>query len=897
MQAKGVSQPVETYELVGATAARTRVQAGASRGLTPFVGRKSEIDIFRKLIEQVETGRGQILSMVGEPGMGKSRLVHELTRHQLPPGWLVLEGASVSYGKATPYFPLVELLRRYFAIADADGVESIQARVGECILQLDDALRDTIPPVLELLGSLPEGAGQPESTAGRQDVAAVIKRFSAMDPQQRRRHTFEALKRILIRESQRQSLLVVFEDLHWIDSETQAFLDSLVESVPMARLLLLVNYRPGYSHMWGDRTYYTQIRIEPLHSAGTEELLQHLLGNSPELTPLQKILIQRTDGNPFFAEESVRALVETGFLTGTKGAYRPGLKVDNISIPSTVQNVVADRIDRLPREEKRLLQMAAVIGVIVPFGLLRAAAELPDGELYKYLAHLQSAEFLYETNLFPEVEYSFKHALTTEIAYGALLHERKTRLHEKIATALEAMTDNAPHDQLEKLAHHTFCGEIWNKAALYSRKAGTKAMGRSAYREAVTYFDRALSSLDHVPKSHNNLEQALELRLDLRNALFPIEELDRLHENLCAAEALAESLDDQRRLGRVCAYLVHYYTLMGDREKAARSSQRGMNIANALGDFAIQIELNYYVGRAYYYTGDYSRAIECHKRNTDALSGSNLREFFDMECPPAILCRVFLVMCLSETGEFGTAIQYGREAVRLAEEMEQAFGSIYAASGVGLAYLRKGELQTAIKVLERGMERCRIADIPVQFPLVGSPLGLAYVLSGRIDEGIRLLEQAVGQTASKRGSGQAFRLALLSEAYLHAGRIDDAVAKAELGLQLSQSYQERGREAWILRLMGEIDRRRVPLDVDRADVHYKRALRQAGQLGMRPLAAHCHLALGELSAQSGQIDKAFQEISTAVDLYRSMEMTAGLRKAEAALAPISGTMSFPSRLI
>ena len=260
--------------------------------------------------------------MVGEPGMGKSRLVHEFTRHQLPPGWLVLEGASVSYGKATPYFPLIEMLRRYFQIADGEDSGKSKSGSSMHVLELDNMLKDTIPPILSLLGALP---GRKTFTAVRssttgyrniQDLVDMVKRFSAMDPQQRRRHTLDAVKRVLIRESQRQPLLIVFEDLHWIDSETQAFLDGLIESLPLARIFLLVDYRPEYSHGWGDKTYYTQLRVDPLQPASAEELLQHLLGDNKDLAPLMQMLIERTEGNPFFAEESVRSLVEDRFSGG-----------------------------------------------------------------------------------------------------------------------------------------------------------------------------------------------------------------------------------------------------------------------------------------------------------------------------------------------------------------------------------------------------------------------------------------------------------------------------------------------------------------------------------------------------------------------------------------------------
>jgi class 3 adenylate cyclase len=461
VQMKGVSQPVETHELVGATTARTRVQAGAARGLTPLVGRRTEIEVFSKLIEQVAGGKGQILAMVGEPGMGKSRLVHEFTRHQLRPGWLVLVAASASYGKATPYFPIIEMLRRYFQIADGEGSERIQDRVMTHILELDKVLKEALPPILSLLGALPDEVHPSAALAEFKNVVDATERYLAMDPQQRRCLTLDAVKRVLIRETQRQPLLIVFEDLHWIDTETEAFLDSLIESLSMTRILLLVDYRPEYSHSWGDKTYYTQLRVDPLPPTSAEELLQHLLGRNADLAPLKELLIRRTEGNPFFAEESVRSLVEAGVLVGEKGAYRPSLRIDEICIPSTVQSVVADRIDRLPIEEKHLLQMAAVIGVIVSSRLLRAVAELSEDEIQRYLVHLQEAEFLYETALFPELEYTFKHALTNEVAYGALIHERKVFLHAKIVTALENIVGSNLQDHIETISQHAYRGELW----------------------------------------------------------------------------------------------------------------------------------------------------------------------------------------------------------------------------------------------------------------------------------------------------------------------------------------------------------------------------------------------------------------------------------------------------
>src|SRR5215510_6488763 len=273
IQVKGISRPVEAFEVVAATTARTRVQAAATRGLTPLVGRRTEIEVFSKLVEETASGKGQILAMVGEPGMGKSRLVHEFARHQLRPGWLVLEAASVSYGKATPYFPLIEMLRRYFQIGDGEGSDHICDQVAIHILELDAMLKDAIPPILSLLGALPDDVHRSAALAQFKDIVDATERYLAMDPQQRRHLTLDSVKRVLIRESERQPLLFVFEDLHWIDSETQAFLDGLIESLPLTRILLLVDYRPEYSHRWGDKGYYTQLRVEPLQPTSVEELL------------------------------------------------------------------------------------------------------------------------------------------------------------------------------------------------------------------------------------------------------------------------------------------------------------------------------------------------------------------------------------------------------------------------------------------------------------------------------------------------------------------------------------------------------------------------------------------------------------------------------------------------
>ena len=381
--------------------------------------------------------------------------------------------------------------------------------------------------------------------------------FLQLDPPQRRQRTLDGLQRVLLRESQVQPLLLVFEDLHWIDTETQALLDRVVESLPTAHLLLLVNYRPEYQHGWGSKTYYTQLRLDPLPPASAEEFLAALLGDDPSLAPLTQLLIARTEGNPFFLEESVRTLVETGVLVGTPGAYRLATPLQGMPVPATVQAVLAARIDRLPPENKRLLQTAAVIGTDVPFALLRAIADMPEAALHRGLAHLQAAEFLYETRLFPEPEYTFKHALTHEVAYGSLLLERRRVLHARIVEALEALAPDRVAEQVERLAHHALRGEVWDKAVTYCQQAGARADDRAAFREAVAAFEQALQALAHLPEDSDTRRLALDLRLALGGALRALGEYGRCLALLGEAETLARALNDQARLGRVLAGMAH----------------------------------------------------------------------------------------------------------------------------------------------------------------------------------------------------------------------------------------------------------------------------------------------------------------------------------------------------
>src|SRR5438309_900378 len=530
---KGLDKPLEVYEVVGASPIRSRLHAAAARGLTRFVGRDPELQQLALARDRSRAGTGQLVAVVGEPGVGKSRLYWEFSRSHLTDGWLVLESASVSYGKATPYLPVIDLLRMYFKVEERDEPRVVREKVTGKLLTLDETLRDALPALLALLGT-PAGDRQ----------------WDALGAAERRQRILDAIKRFVLRESRVQPVALLFEDLHWIDSETQALLDSLVESPPTARVLLLVNYRPEYQHGWGGKTYYTQLRIDPLAAESAAALLDALLGAGRPLEPLKRLLLDRTEGNPFFLEESVRTLVETGVVAGERGSFRLAKGLDTIQVPATVQAVLAARIDRLPPPIKHLLQSAAVIGKTVALTLLETVAETTALELRRGLAQLQAAEFLYETSLFPELEYTFKHALTLEVAYQSLLRERRRLLHAGVLAALEARERGHAPESVEVLAHHAVRGEVWTSAAPYLYRAGAKAQAEARYGTAVTFYEASVDALQRLGDAADRHLQ-LDAYLELWSTRISTGQVDGLGALGDKVEGLARSLDDGPRLARV----------------------------------------------------------------------------------------------------------------------------------------------------------------------------------------------------------------------------------------------------------------------------------------------------------------------------------------------------------
>jgi len=520
---KGVSEPVNVYEVTGLGPLRTRLQRTVGRG-TKFVGREREMEALKHAAEQAKGGHGQIAAAMAEPGVGKSRLFYEFKAISQS-GWMVLEAISVSYGKASAYLPVIDLLRTYFRIVNEDDERTRREKVNGKVLTLDRGLEDTLPYLLSLLGIV-EGDDP----------------LTQMDGQIKKRRTLEAIKRIILRESLNQPLMVIFEDLHWIDGETQALLNLLAEAIANARILLLVNYRPEYRHEWGNRTHYTQLRLDPLGTESAVEMLPALLGTSPApatqspgahrerssgdlqiagrvrapngLEELKRLIIECTEGNPFFMEETVQVLLDEGALV-RNGGTRLTRPISELKIPPTVQGILAARIDRLPRDAKDLLQTLSVVGREFPLSLIRAVLLKSDEELNRTLNELQLGEFIYEQPAVGDSEFIFKHALTQEVSYNSVLQEWRKQLHEGIGAALEKLYTSSIDDHLDELAHHYSKSNNPAKALEYHQRAGRQAVQRSAYSEAMRNFTAALEFLQRLPQTAERDQREFALQTSL----------------------------------------------------------------------------------------------------------------------------------------------------------------------------------------------------------------------------------------------------------------------------------------------------------------------------------------------------------------------------------------------
>jgi class 3 adenylate cyclase/tetratricopeptide (TPR) repeat protein len=860
--------PVRAFEVLRPRGRRTRFDVAVERGLTPLVGRERELATLRERFSEVKAGRGQAVGITGEAGMGKSRLVLEFRRALAQAGEVVtwIEGHCISFGKASPFLPLIEQLRENFQIDEFDGEPEIIAKVEQGMRRMGE-LEAHIPAIRYLLSVDP---GDPA--------------LAAMEGAARRRQLFAALRALPIRGAQLRPLVLVIEDLHWIDTSSEEFLTFLLDAVAGVPLLLLMTYRIGYTPPFGSRSFYTPLTLHSFSEAETLAMAGHVLGSAQFPAEIQAALMDKAEGVPLFIEEVTKTLLDLGVLQREDGAYRLVKNLSEVSVPDTIQGIIMARLDRLGEDGKRTVQLASVIGRQFLVRLLARIAGLSD-RLEGLLHELQALEIIYEQGLLSEPAYIFKHAVIQDVAYNSLLMQRRKALHRAVGEAIEDLYQDRLEEHYAELAHHFTQGEVWEKACNYCRQAGQKALERSAYREAVGSFEQALRALHHLPETRDTREQAIDLRLALRTALRPLGDFRRILALLHEAETLASALDDPRRLGQVSYFLSNHFYVMGMYDQALAATQRALVLAATSGDVVLHALANFHLGHTCYAQGDYWRGIDCFGQTVASLAGAQSLERFGEPYLPAVFSRAFLALCHAELGTFAEGSALGEEGLQLATVVAHPGSLMWASWGSGGLFLCKGDLHRALPLLEHAVSLCYQEDLQSYFPRLAAALGAAYILGERVTDAVPLLTQALAQSiATERTHFEMLCSLPLSEAHMLTGRLEEAHALAARVLVLSSERQERGSQAYALHLLGEIVARRVPPEVEQAEAFYHQALALANELGMRPLLAHCHFGLGILYNRIGHPEQARAELSAAVELYRAMEMTFWLEHVEAVLA-------------
>jgi class 3 adenylate cyclase/predicted ATPase len=786
---KGVSEPIHIYKVSGVGQLHTRLQVAARRGLVQFIGRRHELHHLRSALEQAKGGQGRIVGVRGAPGVGKSRLFHEF-KLTSSSGCLVVETFSLSHGKAYAYLPLIELLKNYFHIVPQDNERKRREKITGKVLTLERGLEDTLPYLFALLS-----VQEPHSP------------IHQLDRQVRRRRTFGAIARLLFRESLNQPLILICEDLHWVDSETYAFLLSQLEQLATTRILLLVNYRPEFQPHWEDKPHLTQLQLEPLGERDAEELLTALLRpeENPPL-PIRQLILEKAEGNPLFMEEIVLTLREQNLLN-IEAHGRVSFLLD--VLPPTVQGVLTARIDRLSPEAKALLQMMSVIGRDIPLALLERVAEHPADALHRLLAQLQEAEFIDQQPTASDMEYRFTHALTLEVAYGSLLFERRRLLHEQTAKATEALFAHQLEEHYGELAHHYTESGNTPKAVEYLRRAGEQAVQRSANMEAIEYFTTALTLLSSLPATLERQLQELTLRLALGVPLVVTKGIaaPEVGEIYTHALTFAEESGDTTLLFPVLRGLWEFHEVRGALDVACTLGERLLALAQQEYDSTLFLIAHGALADTRLWCGEFPRAYEHAERGIAIYTLAQHRDlaFLYGGHDLGVASLVWRALVQWHLGYADQAVLSIHQALPLLEELAHPYSTAHTISFSALLHQLLRQPQAVQERIETIFPLSQEQGFTQYAALQTILHGWSLTAQGRVEEGILRMQD--GLTAWRAIGAELclpYYLALLAEAQAQAGNAMEGLHLLDEALASVHNNSERWWEAELYRLRGEL---------------------------------------------------------------------------------------------
>jgi len=773
---RGVAEPVSVFELQGIGPLRTRLDVARERGFSPLVGRAEEMVVLEAALERAIRGEGHVVSVAGDAGLGKSRLCYEFAERCRGRGIPVVRGHAVAHGKAVPFLPVLDLLRAYFGVTEQDDPRAARDKIAGRMVLLDDTLTDAVPLMLDFIGVADPGRPSPE-----------------MEPEARQRRLFEVMGRIV--QAQHGPQVFLLEDLHWLDGASAAFLESLVESVAASRTLLLVNYRPQYRPRWAEKAGASVLSLAPLGDAALEALLADLLGSDPSLESLALLIRARTGGNPFFIEEVVQELVESGVLDGSKGSYHATQPITRLAIPGTVQAVIAARIDRLPDVAKQVLQTAAVIGKEFSAALLRRIANLSEADLAEALRTLTRTELVLESALYPEALYGFKHPLTQEVAYRSQLAERRRGLHAAVARAIEQVDAARLDERAALLAHHWEEAGEWVEAARWNRRAAEWARSRDM-AEVMMHWRKVRALLDRAGPSADAAPLALEACAGILGLGWlvgiPTDEATAVFEQ---GQSLAARSGDRRWLARLVAQYAGVKAGYGEVDEYLRLSREAVRIADETDDAVLQAAVRTPLVRSHLVAGQLREALELAEQSlarmpADPQFGSVLG------VSPYLNLWLLKADLLGYAGRWAEAVAAFEHTMRVCREHHHAIMLAHACTDYAWWSALLADGQTALVHARQGLDIAEKMGSRMTRLFAYNALGFAEMQIGRSGEAVALLEHArsIASDMHTVAETQVDTLTLLARAYLSTGDHDRARAAAEEAVAEARKWNARAWE-------------------------------------------------------------------------------------------------------
>ena len=837
---KGKKDPQEAFELIKKGDVDSRIGASVAKGLTKFIGRKNSIAGLMEAYEKVQSGSGQVVGIVGEAGIGKSRLILEF-RKKLPineTAWL--EGRCIHYGGSMAYLPILEILRSYFDINEGDREFIIKKKLDDRILTLDERLKNTLSPFQELLS-----------------VKVDNEAYLQLEPTVKKLRKFEAIRDLLIRESENQALVIVVDDLHWMDKTSEDFIKYLIDSLPHSRILLLLLYRPEYTHQWGSKSYYTKIGLDQLSTTSGAELVQAILENGEAVPELRDLVLSKAGGNPLFVEEIAHSLIENGFIVKKNQAYVLTKKASEIEVPDTIAGIISARLDRVEENLKRIMQVASVIGREFAFRILQSITGMKE-DLKSCLLNLQGLEFIYEKQLFPELEYIFKHALTQEVAYGSLLLKRKKEIHEKIGHVIEELYAERLEEYYDVLAYHYERSDNKEKAFVYLDLANRKAFNASAMEDAKGYFYKAMEILDTMPDITANQERRISL---LVNQMFVFEQLFQLpdyHDLLTRFEPLVAEINDIGLAGGIYTRIGTCELYFGSFDKAIQTETKAIKLCEASGNTEYAGNAFNILRLSHLFKGDYDPVFALKK---DALRV--MSEHFNL----LVYVRSFTATSMAYLlcGHWNKAVAEGQHALKVAQEYSDDGQISYAAFVISYVYRLKGDTRRAIEYGELSVKK---APTPAYKAWAQCALAQAWCRAGQPYKGIEILDTYI--KIFKTVHFTVYEIVVstaLAEGYLLAEDYDKAKQTAKEALEVAERCGAKFFAGQAHRMLGEVA---LETNFSEALPHFEKSIAIFKEIKAENELALAYADMGRLSKKQGDTVKARELLSKALEIFERL---------------------------